>query len=117
LVLHLGVICTAGVLMARFHKLLCWMEGQKLDQLSLTAALNVVRSSDLRPHSKSEIGRLINGKVRFVDPFLAEELEKLTAGEIRSADYLAHVADATKARMGLAAPVKVTAKPARRRVA
>jgi hypothetical protein len=77
---------------ARFDKLLGWMEGKNLDQLGLTAALNALRAPDLRPRSKSEINRLVNGRVRFVDPFLALEIERLTDGSVTAGDYLQHVA-------------------------
>lgn len=75
----------------RFDKLLGWMEAKNLDQLRLTAALNAIRSSDLKPRSKSEINRLVNGRLRFADPFLATEIEALTEGQVTAADYLAHV--------------------------
>jgi hypothetical protein len=87
----------------RFDKLLEWMEGQNLDQLKLTAALNALRSPDLRPRSKSEVNRLVNGQLRFADPFMASEIERLTGGDVTAIDYLSHVAKCAAAHVERAA--------------
>lgn len=78
--------------MVRFDKLLGWLNAAGLTQAELTTRLNSCPDRFGKPRSKSEINRVLVGKVRFADPFLGAEIETVTSGEVTALDYLAHVA-------------------------
>lgn len=63
----------------KFGQLIDWMAARNMSARELARRL---------PADKMTVSRLLNGRLRYIDPALAVAIERETSGEVTAADFI-----------------------------